>query len=166
MSAALFLTKDNIMTDRCKNLWNAVLLQAFNDACRPISVKYKQTEDLHTEDARSYLSNKKIDLITVCTLAGIEVDCVLKKAREYIGKGWVTIIQQDMHELRGLKSSLSKMLRDDDKEGNKRVPLVDILRSEIILSLSDAKKRLVVLMRRNKKITEGKLLCPGGWVNP
>lgn len=66
------------------SLWRGVIMQALID-CYTMS---KRTEDQNARrDAFGWFSKKNHDFVTVCNYANMEVDYVLRKAKEAISRG-------------------------------------------------------------------------------
>lgn len=76
---------DSKNANACKNLYGAVLLQAFEDAAY---VGRKPECIVDRDHARAWLTSVNYDLHFICDCAGLEPRAVLTKARSQAAQGW------------------------------------------------------------------------------
>jgi hypothetical protein len=71
-----------------KNLWQAVLLRAIEDALRPTMMGSAGFDrDKAIQEARDYLTKPSRDLSMVCNLAGLDMQAVIDRMKVQIAKG-------------------------------------------------------------------------------
>ena len=74
-------------------LWTAVLANAFADAKTP---EFKNKDGLFcVPSAREYLVNRSRGLANVCEWAEVDMDWIIRKAKDIEAEGWVTQEEQD-----------------------------------------------------------------------
>lgn len=74
--------------DGCRDLWAAVISQAFMDAClRPTAHSHSE-ETVAQATASIWLMRSGRDFATVCHLAGIDPACVQQHGKKLELQGW------------------------------------------------------------------------------
>ena len=77
--------QNDICPKGMENLWRAVILQAFTDACSKPSLQLHQVE---IDAIRSYILGGTMDYREVCDNANLEFEFVRDKAKELRDGGW------------------------------------------------------------------------------
>lgn len=92
-------------------VWLAVLGQAFTDAKKPIDIYDKSIYCVKA--ARDYLVKSNVGLAEVCTLAGLEMDWVIKQAQAVEAAGWCSEAEQAYADANGKMKRYKAILKDE-----------------------------------------------------